>query len=421
MPSIFISYRRSDSQADAGRIYDRLATHFGKKAIFKDVDDIPPGVDFRDFLNDMLNQCQVVLAIIGPNWLNAVDDEGRQRLKNPSDWVRLELEESLRRQDVLLVPLLVSYAEMPRVDELPESLQNLAYRNYREARPDPDFHKDMGRLIEGLEQYFAKSSVFELPQMSPLLPSHWFQRWPQKSTTGKRTLVSQQPGLWVGIACIGLLGAWGISRSLPHFSSLNRDRSETATTPSTWGSPESPDRNASSSQGWGARDSTQENLDEPEDYRRLRGLLNWQDWDGADRHTLDMMGRIAGQEDKAYLHLASIKNFPCDDLEQIDRLWAEASDRRFSFSTQKEIYVGDCEGPVDGSYTEDSWTCFGEAVGWRDHQDEWMLYSQLAFDLEADAGHLPGIFVREIDGGNGKAREQIAALMARMRTCQDTS
>jgi hypothetical protein len=75
---------------------------------------------------------------------------------------------------------------------------------------------------------------------------------------------------------------------------------------------------------------------------------------------------------------------------------------------------------LDGTYTEDSWACIGEAVGWRDNQGDWIIYSQLAFDLDADAGHLPGIFVREIDGGEGQAREQMAALMTRIEACQQT-
>ena len=131
MPKIFISYRHSDSEDVAGRIYDRLVAHFGHTAIFKDVDDIPFGVDFRDYLNDSLNQCQVVLAVIGSTWLTAAASNGRRRLDNPADWVRVELEESLRREDVLVVPLLVQRRELPRADELPESMTALAYKTSR--------------------------------------------------------------------------------------------------------------------------------------------------------------------------------------------------------------------------------------------------------------------------------------------------
>jgi hypothetical protein len=156
MPSIFISYRRSDSQADSGRIYDRLVAHFGNQAIFKDVDDVPPGVDFRAFLRDTLSQCQVLLAVIGPTWINATDHYGR-RLDNAGDWVRLEIEEALKSQDTLVVPVLVNNAHIPRADELPNSLKDLAYRNKRDVRPDPDFNKDMNRLIIGLEQHIEQT------------------------------------------------------------------------------------------------------------------------------------------------------------------------------------------------------------------------------------------------------------------------
>jgi formylglycine-generating enzyme required for sulfatase activity len=163
MPKIFISYRRTDSEDVAGRIYDRLVVHFGKGNVFKDVDDIPFGVDFRDYLNASLDQCQIVLAVIGKMWLTAADESGRRRLDNPADWVRLELEESLRRPDVLVVPLLVRRASLPRVDELPENLRDLAYRNGTQARPDPDFHSDMTRLINGLESYFQKLELTTTP------------------------------------------------------------------------------------------------------------------------------------------------------------------------------------------------------------------------------------------------------------------
>ena len=158
MPKIFISYRRSDSEDVTGRIYDRLVAHFGDDAIFKDVDDIPFGADFRDYLNESLDQCQVVLAVIGNTWLTAGDGQGKRRLDNPADWVRLELEEALKRKTMLVVPLLVSRASLPRADDLPQSMANLAYRNSAQARPDPDFHKDMSRLIGQLEQYFGRLS-----------------------------------------------------------------------------------------------------------------------------------------------------------------------------------------------------------------------------------------------------------------------
>jgi formylglycine-generating enzyme required for sulfatase activity len=172
MPKIFISYRRSDSEDVAGRIYDRLVGHFGKDAIFKDVDAIPIGVDVRDYINDSLNQCSVVLAVIGKTWLTATDDNGNRRLDNPVDWVRLELEEALKRKGkVIIVPVLVRRATMPAPSELPPTLVNLAYLNAAQARPDPDFHGDMNRLIVQLDRYFdqlnAASAPVSIPAATP--------------------------------------------------------------------------------------------------------------------------------------------------------------------------------------------------------------------------------------------------------------
>jgi hypothetical protein len=83
---IIISYRRADSANVCGRIYDGLAKHFGSKAVFKDVDDIPPGVDFKRHLDDVLAQCAVELVVIGPDWLDATEGDGRRRLDNPDDF-----------------------------------------------------------------------------------------------------------------------------------------------------------------------------------------------------------------------------------------------------------------------------------------------------------------------------------------------
>lgn len=146
---VFISYRRSDSIDICGRIYDRLVRDFGEQNVFKDVDNIPFGVDFVEYLDSQVKECTVLFAVIGPKWTNAQDDKGRQRLADPNDFVRIEIESALRR-NILVVPLLVGGAAMPHVEDLPESLQPLTRRNGIEVRPDPDFHNDMTRLIKRL-------------------------------------------------------------------------------------------------------------------------------------------------------------------------------------------------------------------------------------------------------------------------------
>jgi len=116
MPRITISYRRDDSLAITGRIFDRLAGHFGRDAVFRDIDSIPPGADFRRHIDRVLDESDIVLAIIGPRWIGP-DDEQR-RLASPDDAVRLEIETALRKNKPL-IPVLVSRAVMPHPDELP--------------------------------------------------------------------------------------------------------------------------------------------------------------------------------------------------------------------------------------------------------------------------------------------------------------
>src|SRR5690349_21665039 len=147
--SIFISYRRSDSADVTGRIYDRLAYSFGKGTIFKDVDSIPFGVNFKTYLNDMIERSSILLVVIGPQWLHLKADQGERRLDDPADFVRIEIEAALKRK-LVVVPLLVGGAAMPTASQLPDSLEELAFYNGIQIRPDPDFHKDMNRLIHEL-------------------------------------------------------------------------------------------------------------------------------------------------------------------------------------------------------------------------------------------------------------------------------
>lgn len=146
---IFISYRRKDSPDVCGRIYDRLVQKFGKQAIFKDVDSIPLGVDFRVHLDNKVAECKVLLAVIGDRWIDANGPEGRSRLFDPRDYVKTEIESALKRK-IPVVPLLVRGAQLPEEAEVPDSIKPLVYMTGMPVRADPDFHNDMDRLIEGL-------------------------------------------------------------------------------------------------------------------------------------------------------------------------------------------------------------------------------------------------------------------------------
>lgn len=158
MPAIFISYRREDSEDPAGRIYDQLIGHFGDKAVFMDVTGISAGVDFRERINKEIARCDVLFAVIGPNWLTIRYRDGprrgKPRLEDPADFVRIEIESALGR-GIPVVPVLVGGASMPAEKALPGGLKRLAHRNATEVRSGRDFLDDIVRLIRGVEELLS--------------------------------------------------------------------------------------------------------------------------------------------------------------------------------------------------------------------------------------------------------------------------
>jgi hypothetical protein len=126
--AIFISYRRSDSAGESGRLSDDLIARFGARSVFMDVDAIQPGRDFRKAIHDNVGGCSIFLAVIGPDWLEVRNAAGLRRLDNENDYVRLEIATALRR-DIPVIPVLVRGARMPKADQLPEEIRDLAYRN----------------------------------------------------------------------------------------------------------------------------------------------------------------------------------------------------------------------------------------------------------------------------------------------------
>ena len=128
MRPIFISYRRDDTEGQAGRLFEDLREAFGADAVFMDVATIEPGVDFRRAIERHTAACGALLALIGRNWLTAKGDNGQRRLDDPNDFVRLETAAALRR-DIPVIPVLVRDAAMVRAEDLPEDLKELAFRN----------------------------------------------------------------------------------------------------------------------------------------------------------------------------------------------------------------------------------------------------------------------------------------------------
>jgi TIR domain/Sel1 repeat len=143
---IFISYRRDDSAGTAGRLHDRLAERFGQDNLFIDVDNLPAGADFVEYLGKQIANCEIFLCTVGPNWLNAKDDDGRRRLDQPDDYVRVEIAEALKRT-IPVIPVLIDGARLPKRAELPEDIASLTRRQAVEVR-NSNFRRDADDLTQ---------------------------------------------------------------------------------------------------------------------------------------------------------------------------------------------------------------------------------------------------------------------------------
>jgi glycerophosphoryl diester phosphodiesterase len=132
---VFISYRRQETAWPARQLYDLLVAELGADRVFKDVDNIEPGDDFVERIQSAVGSCQVLLALIGPQWLTVTDATGVRRLDDPTDFVRLEVETALTRDDVRVIPILVDNAKMPTPQELPTRLAALTRRQAVEINP----------------------------------------------------------------------------------------------------------------------------------------------------------------------------------------------------------------------------------------------------------------------------------------------
>lgn len=156
MAKIFISYRREDTAAAAGRLYDRLVPHFGKDQLFMDVDTIEPGERFSDVVQRTVGSCDILLALIGDRWLSIKDASGETRLSNPDDWVRLEVGTALKR-DIRVIPVLINGATVPRRGDLPEDLTDLAMRHAIDVT-HAHFHSDVDRLLQTLDKVLGRQA-----------------------------------------------------------------------------------------------------------------------------------------------------------------------------------------------------------------------------------------------------------------------
>jgi hypothetical protein len=154
MARIFLSYRRDDSPYAVAGIKAKLGALLGSESIFFDVDSIPIGADFRQHLNDEVAKCNVLMAIMGAQWLQ-VQHNNVRRLDDPGDFVRIEIESALER-GIPVVPVLLDNIEMPQADELPDSLRNLAYRQAVVVRAGQDLDHDLDHLAKEIQKIIGE-------------------------------------------------------------------------------------------------------------------------------------------------------------------------------------------------------------------------------------------------------------------------
>lgn len=174
---VYLSYRRNDVGGYAGRLADALRQRLGAKSVFQDVTAIPLGQAFTAVIDRALDESDVVLAVIGPGWLTASTPEGRPRLLEPDDFVRLEVARALQRE-VRVVPVLVGGARLPTAAALPEDLQGLVERQGIVLR-DESWYQDVESLARSLRG-------------EPAVPPGHGRWWPRR-----RVLIAAAAGLLV--------------------------------------------------------------------------------------------------------------------------------------------------------------------------------------------------------------------------------
>lgn len=184
--SIFVNYRRNDSEGEAGRLFDELEKHFGEQSVFMDVAGIEPGQDFRKAIDQSVASCSVLLAVIGQQWLNSADGSGSRRLDDPGDFVRIELASALG-SNIPIVPVLVRGSRMPRAEELPHDLKDLAYRNAVELT-HARWKSDIQLLVRALRPYIGAPAAADSrgPKTGSPPPGPPPEVLPVQPTAGRR-------------------------------------------------------------------------------------------------------------------------------------------------------------------------------------------------------------------------------------------
>ena len=150
MSKIAISYRREDSMDITGRIFDRLVGCYGREAVFRDIDNISPGRDFRKHLKKIIGDADILIVVVGPNWMGK-DQQGQPRIHAETDFVRTEVEIALAH-GITLIPVVVGDASMPNSKVLPDSIKEFSYRNAFTIDSGRDFDHHINGLTEAIDK-----------------------------------------------------------------------------------------------------------------------------------------------------------------------------------------------------------------------------------------------------------------------------
>jgi hypothetical protein len=148
-PNIFVSYRRNDSSAMAGWIHEKLFSQYGT-SVFKDIDNIAIGENFRNAIGRALRHCDVMVAVIGPKWLGPKDD-GTRRIDEERDWIRVEIEIA-SHLGIPIIPVLVERAQMPGTHQVPEGMREVTLLNALVIEPSADFQNQVRRLFDSIDR-----------------------------------------------------------------------------------------------------------------------------------------------------------------------------------------------------------------------------------------------------------------------------
>jgi hypothetical protein len=212
--AIFISYRRDDSEGEAGRLFDDLVRAYGDDSVFMDVSGIEPGLDFRKAIDANVASCGVLLAMIGPTWASVADSTGARRLDNPNDFVRLEIASALARQ-IAVIPVLVHGAKMPPLDQLPDDLKDLRYRNSVELT-HARWNSDVALLVAALKSYVSTHPADPGEPVHANVPVQLPAPQPEPpDEPAKKSKAPLFAGIGAAIAIVAVLGIYAALHRAP--------------------------------------------------------------------------------------------------------------------------------------------------------------------------------------------------------------